>query len=290
MGAVELPLKTIGSDGATYKLAGAKFQIEGTQSVAVNDTSADTVVVPLQAGPYTILLKNGWHMERVDGPGGTVDAALVSPNPQSFVVKNGLNTAVTLRFKRNAGEVDIGFTLDGGGWITGTFTIDYNPAVVNGTPSTHAFDTVVGKPIQFAITWASATLAKADTSDFPPLKELSVTTSPVSIQFGGDPDALLSAKFPPTIDGTSLIFNLIAAPPGKVQLDGFNLFGPAAPEYFAIEIHGGPARPGHLDSAGYPTSQTISFPGANVILRRYITPFAMTDYASGSVSIDVAAQ
>ena len=109
IGEVDLALVGTTSSGAVYRLRDARFSVRGREvvTIAAGDfpANADTIGVPLAAGAYTITLESGWTLARVEGSTETAvrDARLVSTNPASFAVAEGIATPVTFRFE-TAGE------------------------------------------------------------------------------------------------------------------------------------------------------------------------------------------
>ena len=71
---------------------------------------------------------------------------------------------------------------------------------------------------------------------------------------------------------------------GVVLLDDFNFVGSPLNQYFGLELAGG-ATVLTLDGAGYPLLEGFQIPNSTAMLRRDVTPFAMTDFAIGPSSI-----
>jgi hypothetical protein len=113
-GSVALPL-TAQSGDVAYRLASARFTITGAPlpRPLVIRPPADTPVhqETLPVGSYSILLENGWQLER-KGPADTgftaVAAELIVPNPQQFSVARNLVTDVLFTFATGTGVVDLG--------------------------------------------------------------------------------------------------------------------------------------------------------------------------------------
>lgn len=159
--------------------------------------------------------------------------------------------------------------------LSGNFTITENFAMVGGNPNTGAFDDVVGNPVDFVIGFnvASSIRGGGGLDD----NETYVTTGPMHIEFAGAGAASLT-MVAASLEGES--FAIALSDTGASDTARSNVIGLEAPAYFALEF----ALRGaawELDEANYPVfgpaSGTCSF-----MLRRYITPFALTDYASGN--------
>ena len=114
-GAVRMALVS-SANGHTYRLRHATFLITvagGFSNPIVldseTDPSATALSATLDAGSYTVLLADGWSLERQD-PGGavTVVATLTSPNPTAFNVTTGATTSVAFQFLTDGSVVTIG--------------------------------------------------------------------------------------------------------------------------------------------------------------------------------------
>ena len=104
------------ANGHTYRLRHATFLITpapGFTNPTVLDSETDPAATALSAtldaGSYTVLLADGWSLERQD-PGGavTVVATLTSPNPAAFNVTTGATTSVAFQFLTDGSVVTIG--------------------------------------------------------------------------------------------------------------------------------------------------------------------------------------
>ncbi|HWO14383.1 MAG TPA: lysyl oxidase family protein, partial [Polyangiaceae bacterium] len=67
------------------------------------DSSVILSLVPV--GSYTSFLQEGWRLERVDGAAILGESVLLSPNPDSFEVRDGERTPLVLRFQVGPDEV-----------------------------------------------------------------------------------------------------------------------------------------------------------------------------------------
>lgn len=109
-GQVTLSLSSSGTDGTVYRLRNATLSVFGTseQTIASEDyLDTDIAIVPLPVGSYSIVLQPYWRLENV-ADGSTVEARLTTPNPQSFVISDGVRTAVSFGFTTSAGPVQLG--------------------------------------------------------------------------------------------------------------------------------------------------------------------------------------
>jgi sugar lactone lactonase YvrE len=104
------------ANGHTYQLRHATFLITpagGFSNPIILDSETDPTATALStmldAGSYTVLLADGWSLERQD-PGGavTVVATLTSPNPAAFTVTTGATTSVAFQFLTDGSIITIG--------------------------------------------------------------------------------------------------------------------------------------------------------------------------------------
>jgi hypothetical protein len=112
-GSLAVPLVT--PDAAPFRLRTARFDVERSGVVIVSLDSeaapdADTLTTPLDPGQYEIRLNDGWSLEQLDveGAASAVRAALISPNPVGFAVRDGRVTTVAFTFTTSAGLVTFG--------------------------------------------------------------------------------------------------------------------------------------------------------------------------------------
>ena len=110
-----------------------------------------------------------------------------------------------------------------------------------------------------------------------------IATKPVTIQFTGSTNTLLKTTIPATLNGATLSMRL-SARGGAVLLDDFNFAGPPLNQYFGFELVGGVTGLA-VDAAGYPKLGPFDIPSSTLMLRRYVTPFAVTDFAIGPAGI-----
>lgn len=271
-------------DGTVYVLENAEIRIAGPEVHTITDTENPVLVISLPPGDYTVELAEGWALMRTRaGITEPVQAQLVSPNPQAVAVAAGEVSAVTLEFLLldEEGRLIIGIDVEESHGFRGQFTIDYNPDLVNGDPSTDFFDPIEGVPVNFTLLFSIASLEHIEQEDphqpWETLRFLRITTGPALLVFD-DPSGCL-APVAASLTGTRFTWDLGRnewSPPSYVVFENF--VGPGESEYFGLELHmSGELR---LDAQGFPLFQALGDAAASVTLRRYVTPFHMTDYAS----------
>ncbi|MFE8605627.1 hypothetical protein [Archangium violaceum] len=241
-GTLQLPLTSTAPGGTVYRLVGATFNITGTQTVTVSDTAADTVQVPLQAGPYTIALASGWHMERADAPGTAVPATLLSPNPLTFTVKKDVATQVRFMFKLPGdGTADVGIHVDSGGWLAGTIHVE----VSDGSgPDIDPYGELVDKDVPFLISFESFTTSRESGG------ATAVNTGPVTVQFGGVHSEQLE-RVAASLKGAMFFFTLQRSGSGMVDFGGGHIENLGA-DIRLMLYPGSIPFAGLLDAEGYP--------------------------------------
>jgi len=256
-GVVELPLLSTGSGGQSFRLVGATFDIKGLENQSITDTTADTLTVQLPAGGYTVELKGDYHLERLTpgAPAETIPATLISPNPLPFTVAEGEARTVRFLFKTPAdGTTDIGFSVDTGGWITGT--LDFAPTQDPSIPPDLA--ELVGKSVPFAVSFDSATLTR--NTGFNPA--LVATAQSVSVQFGGPFSVLLNERIAPALSRGFLTLDL-AVDTSTANLyireffvDGLSPHGGAG-DLYMLRTGASTSFRGTIDGEGVPTPQDL---------------------------------
>lgn len=184
----------------------------------------------------------------------------------------------------DAGPPDGGCPLcpTGDYWVHTIFTISTNEPIVNGNPYTHAFDEIVGVPVELRINFASTT--ESQTPGSPPFmpNELGIATGPTTTVTSEGP-AVLSA-----------IAANLAGRTASIQLGGmgtsvsssFAVWGPDGLNIYGIEITCTTSDL-TVGGDGYPTSAPYACSAANITLRRYTaTTSMMTDYATGTATFE----
>ncbi|HEX8819333.1 MAG TPA: hypothetical protein VF794_05370 [Archangium sp.] len=260
VGTVELPLTSPGPEGKMYRLVGATFEIAGPQNVTLTDTSADTVQTNLMAGAYTVKLNGSWSLQDLAAPGTSIPAQLLSPNPLPFYVTKGQTSEVRFLFKLpGQGSANVGFRVDGGGWLAGT--LNFTELYSTGYPPS-SFDELVGKSVPFVISFESSTVMRDNSW----AKQLTIQSSPVTVQFGGAPSEALERAASSMKGGTLfLTLRTSMSGPNMLEFSGMQFQGP--PDSFRFELMGpNGAFPGSVDAEGYPALRPFKF-DAFAILR-----------------------
>ena len=101
---------------SAYRLRSAQFAVTTQNSSPVvtldSETNPDASVLTasLSQGPYLVRLMDGWALYRIDDDTTLtqVRGALLSPNPQSFVITKSMESDVTFTFTTEDGIVNIG--------------------------------------------------------------------------------------------------------------------------------------------------------------------------------------
>ena len=113
LGQLDLSLVGQAPSGTLYRLRDAELTIDGPGGARTfrteDDPSRTQIDTRLPSGAYTLRLSDGWRLERVTASGGeTVAAAMASEIPLPFQMQAGEVTAVVLRFRAGADDVDLG--------------------------------------------------------------------------------------------------------------------------------------------------------------------------------------
>jgi len=118
---IQLNLSTTAASGTEYRLAPAAFDIfEGSYgetpvATLTSDGAERAIHVPLAEGYYSVLLRPGWTLSRVDGQTLTpIAATLTSPERQLVYVLQYETTPVNYGFHLGESGIDIGVTVDEG--------------------------------------------------------------------------------------------------------------------------------------------------------------------------------
>jgi hypothetical protein len=99
-GTVYMPLAAETGSGNVYQLSPARFRFTGENTNDVVDASGlDVLEVDYPVGLYSVRLLDGWQLSQlVDGVATPVQAVMLSPNPQSFILQNEEVTDIVFRF------------------------------------------------------------------------------------------------------------------------------------------------------------------------------------------------
>ncbi|HWO13621.1 MAG TPA: hypothetical protein VNN80_29165, partial [Polyangiaceae bacterium] len=113
LGSLYVPLVT--PDAVKHRLRNALFEVarSGVVIASLNSEDApdaEALSTTLNPGQYQVRLGDGWFLERLeeDGSATPVRAALISPNPAGFEVRNGRVTNVAFTFTTSSGTVTFG--------------------------------------------------------------------------------------------------------------------------------------------------------------------------------------
>lgn len=97
-GGLSLALTTQ-SAGISYRLADARFTLEGPETRELMATGKDELSVSVPEGAYRLTLHDGYRLTRVDGGDPTpVEGRLISQNPAPVLIVGGETARLTLRF------------------------------------------------------------------------------------------------------------------------------------------------------------------------------------------------
>jgi hypothetical protein len=109
-----LSVNLVGSaaSGTIYRLRDATITVTGPGTTTVFHTEDDPNRTSLSSnvvvGDYSAFVDPGWRLERIVGNSvTTVTGELISDNPAQFTVSSHQRTTVPLRFRVDAGEVDM---------------------------------------------------------------------------------------------------------------------------------------------------------------------------------------
>lgn len=125
VGTARLQLTAEGGYGSLFKLGPATFTIEGNAYeggeldpplVIEADGEEEVLVVPMQAGYYSVRLEPDWVLSRsFDGsPFEAIDATVVGDNPISFSIGDLQNTDVTFSFAVGKSQLSLGIAVSEG--------------------------------------------------------------------------------------------------------------------------------------------------------------------------------
>jgi hypothetical protein len=109
-GTLFVPLEASTSNGSRYRLGSAELALSGSEELTL-DLSGDSnsLSTSLLIGPYSATLRPGWALFRlvICDPEPVV-AELRSANPARFEIEQGETTSLTLRFRTNGRDIDLG--------------------------------------------------------------------------------------------------------------------------------------------------------------------------------------
>lgn len=118
---IQLNLSTTGASGTEYRLGPATFDIfadyleQAPVSTVTSDGAERMLHVPLAKGSYSVKLRSGWTLSRVEGQTLTpIAATLTSPERQNVFVTEFETVPVNYAFHLGESGIDIGVTVDEG--------------------------------------------------------------------------------------------------------------------------------------------------------------------------------
>jgi hypothetical protein len=109
-GTLFVPLEASTSSGVRYRLGSAELALSGSEDLTLDlSGESSSVETSLLIGPYSATLRPGWALLRLTNGGPEpVVAELRSPNPARFEIEQDETTSLTLRFRVNGRDVDLG--------------------------------------------------------------------------------------------------------------------------------------------------------------------------------------
>lgn len=251
-GVAKIPLISTSSNGNRYRLTGAMFIIDGPRHILLTEaeTAADEVTLPLPAGAYTIRLEGNWQLERIDPISEQVPAVLVSPNPLAFSITGRQTQQVRFIFKvPGEGTLNVGFSVDTGGWFRGT--MHFTSASPNSNENPLA--ALVGQAVPFLISYDTSTLNRFE--DFEGRSLLYISANNSFVQFGGGPPALLHDRIGPSLSNVPFYFGLMRQISNSLTTSSFVIQSPPEREFVTLYVSQGISFGGVIDDDGFPTPQ-----------------------------------
>lgn len=168
--------------------------------------------------------------------------------------------------------------IEGDHMMSGAFTIENNPDIVNGNPSTDIYDPVEGAPIDYVVVFD---IVSQETNDTMSSRRTLVTTGPATVIFSGDSSGTMD-QLVVALEGESSAFALDTDKLSSETTLVFGLGDPAGGGTYAFEIVGG--APVTLDGQGYPVVEPFQITNGTATLRRFEN-LVMTDFATGSSTL-----
>jgi hypothetical protein len=108
-GTLLVPTQTFSSSGFTTYYLTARFSVSGLVERTLEGVgSFDGVSAELPSGTYDLRLDDGWLLTSSvrNGPVQTLDAELVSDNPQTIQIEQGESNGVILRFHAEGQNIE----------------------------------------------------------------------------------------------------------------------------------------------------------------------------------------
>jgi Putative metal-binding motif len=109
-GSLRLPLVAQSASNATYRLDPARFRVTGQGVDRVfSGGGVDVLNVDLAPATYSMNLLADWKLNLVaDGMTTPIDSVLQSPNPQSFIIEEGVITDIVYTFGVGPDQIAFG--------------------------------------------------------------------------------------------------------------------------------------------------------------------------------------
>ena len=165
-----------------------------------------------------------------------------------------------------------------GGMFTGDFVINNITDPLNGSPDTNAFDGTRSCRVQFVMVFDS--IAQDLITELPNGDSRRIlTTGPAHVVFLGDTGGCLQSMLAKTLNGP-IQFSIHEDNSGVATLEGFDFSAASALQVFGFECRGGVSTE---PSGASPRLARMGLDEDTVFLRRFATPFGMTDLATGTI-------
>jgi len=165
-----------------------------------------------------------------------------------------------------------------GGMFAGDFVIHDIADPLNGRPDTNAFDGTHSCSIQFVMVFDF--IAQDLIAELPNGHSRRIlTTGPARVVFLGDREDCLQIMLAKALNGP-IQFAIHEDNNGIATLEGFDFSSTSALHDFGFECLGGVST---QPSGASPNLASVSLDDGVVFLRRFVTPFGMTDLATGTV-------
>jgi hypothetical protein len=96
------------SQGSSYELVDATFEIDGMAQATLTTDGSETLSATLPVGDYTVTLLEGWRLLDTTSEPEEVQATLASDNPLAFAIEADTTTEVRFVFETGDGTVSFG--------------------------------------------------------------------------------------------------------------------------------------------------------------------------------------
>jgi hypothetical protein len=304
VGHLQIPLSTVGDDGATYVLSNAIFDCYGPTSTTVvaPDDVGGGVFVDLALGDYSIVLRDGWQVKQLgtNGQLEPVAAELASKNPLEVRLLPGGDTAVA-RYEFLLGDgtrpLNLSFGVTGHtATLAGHMHVDADVGYdATGTRIENGFTGLTGQDLDYVARFAFTGTQRVDFTDGS--KGRYYFGGATRLTFTGDPVGTLAGPLAREIGGNRMRILLRPLPGGN-----FISLVATVEDIHAEGLVGFTVGPvlvnGSFDAAGYPEiapgqAQLLMTEFEGMTVQRYVqTPehtLLMTEgmWATGDVQIQL---